>query len=65
VPRSTIPVAVHVPVHRNRRGELLPRLPALTGAPEELSEAEMAVGRARAHLELVRTDEGPAVVLLG
>src|SRR5207244_9619038 len=39
----------HLAVHRRRRGEMLPRLITLARAPEQLAEAEVAVGDEGAH----------------
>ena len=44
---------VHLAVHRRSDGEVLLRLLALTRAPVELAEPEVAVGDERTHAELV------------
>jgi hypothetical protein len=52
----------HLAVHRRRGGEMLLRLLALTRAPVELAEAEVAVGDERAHAELLSECERVTVV---
>src|SRR2546422_8502765 len=53
---------VHLAVHRRRGGQMLLRLLALAGAPEELGEAEVAVGDEGAHAELAGERQRLAVV---
>src|SRR5262245_4110148 len=52
---------VHLAVHRRSDGEVLVRLLPLSRAPEELAEAEVAVGDERAHAELAGEGQGLTV----
>jgi len=56
---------VHLAVHRCRDRQVLGSRCPVTGAVEQLAEAEVAVGGQRAHPELVGPGEGLGVVPLG
>src|SRR6266851_6318914 len=54
----------HLAVHRRRGGEMLTRVIPLVCSPVELAEADVAVGKERAHPELAGKRQGCTVVAL-
>src|SRR6266446_3462954 len=55
---------LHLVVHRRRGGEMLTRVIPLVCPPVELAEADVAVGKERAHPELLGERQGCTVVAL-